>query len=110
GWGGGPFSRSLIGLGLAFALTQLKQQLPYPPCGAQLAGDVGCQTQIALGVEPAGLDIRRQLAHRFGECREDLLDFACSEPPFPGHARRLPLARRRDQYSATEIPSDPFWR
>ena len=71
---------------LVVALPQLLQQLANPPGGAQLARDVWSETQIALGVEPARLHIRRQLAHRLGESREDLLDLARSEPPFPGHA------------------------
>ena len=39
-------------LSLTLPLPQLLQQLPHPPRGAQLAGDVGRETQIALRVEP----------------------------------------------------------
>ena len=42
-----------------------------------------------MRVEPAGLDIRRQLAHRLGERRENLPHLARIEPPFPGHAAHL---------------------
>src|SRR5438552_2161095 len=90
--------------------------MTHPPRGAQLARNVGCQTQIALGIQPAGLDIRRQLAHRFGERRENLLDLARSEPPFPGHARRLPgcsaerLVQRPQNTEGSVAPplADPY--
>ena len=72
------------------SLPQLLQELSHPPRGPQLAGDVGGQSQIALRIEPAGFDIRRQLAHGFGESHEDLFDLARFEPPFPDHARYLP--------------------
>jgi hypothetical protein len=40
-----------------------------------------------LGIEPARLDIGRQLAHGLSESRENLFYLTRSEPPFPGHAR-----------------------
>ena len=75
-------------LPVVLTLPQLLQQLAHPSCRAQLSSNVGCQAQIPLSIQPAGLDIRGQLTHRFSECREDLLDLARSEPPFSDHASR----------------------
>ena len=83
------------GSAVAFPLPQFQQQLAYPPCSAQFARYVVRQAQVTLGIEPAGLDIRRQLAHGLGESRENFFDLTCSEPPFPGHARHLPTSFRK---------------
>jgi hypothetical protein len=83
------------GSAVALPLPQFQQQLAYPPCSAQFAGDVGRQAQVTLGIEPAGLDIRRQLAHGLGKSRKNFFDLARSEPPFPGHARHLPTSFRK---------------
>jgi hypothetical protein len=48
-------------------------------------------------IEPAGVDIRRQLPHDLGECREDFFELARAEPPVPGHtATSLRHRQRRD--------------
>src|SRR5580765_3227410 len=67
-------------------LADLAQHVAHIAGGAQFAADIGGEAQIALGVEPAGLGVRRQLAHDFGKFTEDRLDIARFEPPFPGHA------------------------
>ena len=70
-------------------LPQILQQLAHPARGAQFPGDVGRQPEIALGVEPTRLDVRRQFAHGLGKGEKDLLDLTRSETPFSGHARHL---------------------
>jgi hypothetical protein len=89
---------------IAVALPQLLQQLAHPSGCAQLAGDVGSKAQIALRIEPASLDIRRQLAHGLSESRKNLFDLARSEPPLPGHSRRLPGLL--DGKTSTAFPTD----
>ena len=70
-------------------MPPILQNLANAPSGTQLACNVGSEPEIALGVEPAGFDIGRQLAHGLRKCRENLLDLSRSEPSFPGHARHL---------------------
>ena len=88
--------------GLAIALTQFHQELAHPSGGPQFARDVGGKAQIPLGVEPAGLNIGRQLTYGFGKSCEDLRDLVCFEPSFPGHAR--PLSGLVAGESSTAIP------
>jgi hypothetical protein len=76
---------------LALALTQFHQQLSYPARGPQFAGDVGGKAQIALRIEPASLDIGRQLTHCLGKGKKDFLDLTRFETPFCGHAAAPPL-------------------
>ena len=71
----------------AVVLPQFLKQLAHAARRAQFPGDVGREPKIALGVEPASLDVGRQFAHGLGEGEKDLLDLTRSETPFSGHAR-----------------------
>jgi hypothetical protein len=72
---------------LTVVLPQFLQQLAHAARRAQFPRDVGGQTQIALGVEPTRLDVRRQFAYGLGKGEKDLLDLTRFETPFSGHAR-----------------------
>src|SRR5713101_1532479 len=93
GWSVGPGLRrddksklSSVHIPPVLRFPDLAQHVAHIAGGAQFAADVGGEAQIALGVEPAGLDVGRELAHDLGKLAENRLDVARFEPPFPGHA------------------------
>jgi hypothetical protein len=71
------------------ALPQLQQELADAARRSQFERDVRGKAQIAIGIEPAGLGVGRQFAHRLSKSEKDLLDLTRIETPFSGHARHL---------------------
>ena len=66
--------------------AHLPQEIAYAAGGSEFAADIGREAQIALGIEPAGLGVGRQLAHDLGEGPENGLDLMRLKPPFFCHA------------------------
>src|SRR2546423_13779693 len=64
----------LLAVPVGLRQADLAQQVADAARGAQFAPDIGRQAQIALGVEPAGLGVGRQLAHDLGKGAEDRPD------------------------------------